>query len=93
MEIYAVTGYKGIRGGWDVADPIIETTKVEALDSLDAASRVVKKFFGKPVKLFGKPRPEGAVGMFFEIVRPKIVIHVEDLNIKRPVERREGWHE
>lgn len=88
MEIYAVTGYKGTKDGWRVSDPIIETTEVEALNSYDAATKVVKKFFGKPVKLLGKPRPPGTTGMFFEIARPKIVIHVEDLDIKRPAGRR-----
>lgn len=85
MEIYAVTGYKGTKEGWRTSDPIIETTEVEALDSYDAATKVVRKFFGKPVKLFGKQRPPGTSGVFFEIIRPKIVIHVEDLNIRRPI--------
>ena len=86
MEQYIVTGFKATKVGWETAPPILEPTTVLASDSYDAALKVAKEYFGKPVKLFGKVRPNGVLGVFFETrtYPNKLVLHVEDTDTLRP---------
>ena len=84
MERYQVSLYKKTPAGWQLNPPLTEPSVVDATDSYEAAKKVIEHHLDKPIKVFGMSRPPGTLGMFFETVRPGIVIHVEDLKFFQP---------